>query len=316
MKQLITLQINLSPGDADYAHLTVPALVANHKHIKERLLIIDCLKAKKTKIFDPAKRYMEPIYSSRLTKIKLIARKLLKDKVVSKVYLLEEGDPLIEYTSKKYFSNIVKETHEYGGIGITSYLAGLEISKTQFVLHFDGDMLFYQKENFNWSEKAIEYLEKNSDCISVSPGSAPLNGLNINKPSYDIWSNYKIVPEGYKDEFFSARQFLIDKEKLSKLLPVMKGFTLLETLLVKYLRRGYPRAVENVFFKRFKNAGKYRFIMDSENCWTLHPLDKPSSYINLLPEIIFSINKGTVPKSQVGYENIKLNSWIEFLNKS
>jgi len=316
LDQNITLQINLSPGDINYAHLTVPALVNQHASIKKRLLVVDCCKPQQTKLVNPSKKYPEPTYSENVLKIKEIANSLLVKGIVSDVHFIEKGDPLIAITSKKYLRNIVKETHEYGGIGITSYLAGLELCETRYVLHFDGDMLFYQRPDFVWYEKALQLLEKNIDCISICPGSAPLDELKLTKPSYDHWSNFKIVTDGFKDDFFSARQFLIDKERLEKLLPILKGPALLETLLVKYLNRGYPRAVENMFFKRFKYARKYRFIMNANECWVLHPLDKPSTYINLLPEIIANVSKGIVPKKQLGYENIQLSAWTEFLNKS
>lgn len=316
MEQNITLQINLSPGDINYAHLTVPALVSQHSSIKKRILVVDCCKPQRTKIVDPSKKYPEPIFSENVIKIQQIANTLLTNGIVSDVYYIEKEDPLISITSKKYFRNIVKETHEYGGIGITSYLAGIELCKTRYVLHFDGDMLLYQKPDFTWHEKALQLLEENSDCISISAGSAPLGNLNLSKPSYEHWSKLKVVKNAFKDEFFSARQCLIDKERLEKLLPILKGPALLETLLVKYLNRGYPRAVENMFFKRFKYAGKYRFIMSANDCWVLHPLDKPQEYINLLPEIISSVNKGIVPEDQFGHENIQLNAWVEFLNKN
>lgn len=316
MNDNITLQFNLSPGDINYALITIPALVNQHLAIKNRLLIVDCCKPQRTKLVDPSKKFPEPAYSERVIKIKQIANTLLSNGTVSEVHFLEKDDPIIAITSKKYLRNIVKDTHEYGGIGLTSYLAGLELSKTRYVLHFDGDMIFYQKRNFIWYEKAIQLLEKNDDCISICAGSAPLNDLKISKPSYDHWSKFKPVSDGFKDEFFSARHFLIDKKRLEKLLPVLKGPALIETLLVKYLDRGYPRAVENMFFKRFKYAGKYRFIMNANDCWSLHPLDKPQDYLNILPQINDSVKDGIVPTEQLGYENIKLKSWINFFKNS
>lgn len=315
MDQNITLQINLSPGDINYAHLTVPALVAAHSSIAKRLLVVDCCKPQKTKLLDPIKKYPEPLYSENVIKIKEIANKLLANGIVSDVHFIEKNDPLIALTSKKYFRNIVKETHEYGGIGITSYLAGLELCKTRYVLHFDGDMLIHQKPDFEWYKKGLELLAQNEDCVSINPGIAPLGNLALSKPSYNHWSKFKQVEGGYKDEFFSARQFLIAKDRLEKLLPILKGPALLETLLVKYLNRGYPRAVENVFFKRFKFAGKYRFMMNSEDCWVLHPLNKPQEYIQILPKIIESVRNGIVPEEQLGFENINLEAWLNYLDK-
>ncbi len=315
MNHQITLQINLSPGDINYAQLTVPALVASHADIPHRLLVVDCCKPQKTKIVDPDIKFPEPLFKERVRQIKSIANNLLKEGVATEVYFLEPGDPLIAHISKKYFRNIVKETHEYGGIGISSYLAGLELTKTRSMLHFDGDMLFHQSNGFKWYEHALRILEANPDCISATPGIAPLNGMAIQKPSLDHWSAFTKVAGGYKDTFFSARQFLIDKQRLARYLPLLKGPALWETLLVKYLNRGYPRAVENIFFKRFRSAGAYRFMLESENCWVLHPLQKPEPYLAILPAIIEKVYKGDIPKAQLGHENIQLEAWQSFLKE-
>lgn len=49
----ITLQVNLSAGDVNYAALTVPALVQQHADIKKRLLVVDCCRPQKSRIMDP-----------------------------------------------------------------------------------------------------------------------------------------------------------------------------------------------------------------------------------------------------------------------
>jgi len=308
----VTLQINLSAGDLNYAHLTVPALISQHQYLKKRLLVLDCLKPQKTKIVNPELKYPEPEFSLRIKKLKVLVEDFLAKGLVSDIYFLEEGDPFIKKTLNTYFKNFVTETHEYGGIGIISYLAGIELTKTKYVLHYDGDMLFYQKAGFNWVESAIEVLNEYTDCISITPGIAPPTTQLTRTASFEHWSENLKVTGGYKDKFFSARQFLIDKDRLYAEFPLFRGIVLLETLLVKYLNRGYPRSVENIFFKRFSTAGKFRFMMDSHNCWVLHPLDKPLTYLEILPFIIENVNSGVVPMEQEGHENINLEAWLEF----
>jgi hypothetical protein len=56
-------------------------------------------------------------------------------------------------------------------------------------------------------------------------------------------------------------------------------------------------------------------MMNSKDCWVLHPLNKPQEYIQILPQIIESVRTGNVPEEQLGYENINLEAWINYLDK-
>jgi hypothetical protein len=62
----VTLQINLSAGDAGYAAITVPALLASHDPTYRRLLVVDGCRPQRTRIFDPDVRVPEPGFSERL----------------------------------------------------------------------------------------------------------------------------------------------------------------------------------------------------------------------------------------------------------
>lgn len=311
MHDEITLQINLSPGDISYAMFTVPALIKKHNFIKKRLLIVDCTKPQKTKIVDPKKRFPEPHFQEKVEKIKEIAEHFKSEGLVSDVFYLTPKHPIIDKLSKKYLNSWYAHTHDYGGCANMSYWAFLELPKTKYVLHFDGDMLMYQNQNYSWVEEGISCLEKNANAIAVVPSLCPnLDDIIV---SNDQWAETKNYTHYWEDGFFSTRCMLIDKERLIRFLPLMKGKILVETLAVRLLNRGYPRSPEIVMTHSVGGNGGTRLILKNQNAFLLHPLTKPTEYINLLPQIIHCIDNNNIPNEQFGYENIMLDAWVKYL---
>ena len=125
MDRNVTLQINLSPGDIRYAEVTVPRLIDQHRDdVAEVLLIVDCNRPGKTKIFDPDTRFTPQIFSERVAKIKGITQKLKASGAVDTVHYLEPDSSLYKEISKKYLRSLTSATHDYGGCALMAYLAG------------------------------------------------------------------------------------------------------------------------------------------------------------------------------------------------
>ncbi|HWZ35231.1 MAG TPA: hypothetical protein VNW51_03685, partial [Mucilaginibacter sp.] len=173
MMDEVTLQINLSAGDVNYAALTVSALVAHHRDIKKRLLVVDCCRPQKTKIVDPEVRFPKKIFEQRIKQIVSISEQLLKDNVVTQIYYLWPDDPLIDELSKKYLRGLYKTTHGAGGTGNMSYWTALEIPETKYVLHYDGDILLYQKPGYSWVDEAVGLLKGQPEAVFAVPRMCP-----------------------------------------------------------------------------------------------------------------------------------------------
>lgn len=310
----VTLQINVSPGDINYAALTIPALVANHLDIKERLLIVDCCRPQKTKLIDPDREFPIHIFNKKVKKIIEISKQLLKDKIVSEVIYLYPNDPLFKEISKKYLNNQYNCTHSAGGTANMSYWAGIELSKTKFVLHYDGDMILYQKKGYSWAEEALNLMETEKNVIiAVSRLSPPI-------PNSDLTLFYEgrqstSFGKYWLDDWFSTRHFLLNKDKFQNFLPLVRGKIILELLLRKYGRRAFPIDPEILLFKSLGSRGCKRLILKNENAWVTHPYDKPDRYIAIIKDMIYEISNGAFPEAQQGYENIDLDAWEKFIGR-
>lgn len=309
----ITLQINLSPGDVNYAELTVPDLVRKHADIKTRLLVVDCCRPQKTKLIDPDQRHPLEVFNLKVDKIVEISENLLRKGLVSKVYYLRPNDPLFKHISRKYLGNLYDCTHSAGGTANMGYWAGIELPETRYVLHYDGDMLLYQEPGFRWTDEAIRHLAADEHYLSAVPRLCPpvldqdflLPSLHEGRP------NTSFEHYWYTD-FFSTRIFLLDKHRLANYLPLPRGGLRLELLLRKYGKRAFPMDPEIVLFRSLGSHGCKRLLLKNDKAWVTHPVDKSGDYLAILPKVIDQINTGLFPEKQRGYEDMQLDAWINF----
>lgn len=315
--QDITLQINISPGDVNYADLTVTALVNQHTGIKKRLLVVDCCRPQKTKILDPDTRFPQEKFEHGVEKITVISKQLLAKNIVSDVYYIKPGDPNIDRLSTKYLRGLYKTTHSAGGTANMGYWFGMDLPDTRYVLHYDGDIMLYQKPGFNWPVEAIKQMELNPDALIAVPRLCP----PLTRPGTDLPSLHEGRPfeshhDFWKNDWFSTRHFLLDKQRLNKYLPLVRGKVMMELLLRKYSNKAFPIDPEILIHKSVAPRGGKRLVLKSEDAWILHPVDKSQLFLDALPEFIKAIAAGKTPNEQRGNENIILDAWLKYFEHS
>jgi len=313
----VTLQINLSGGDINYAALTVPALVRHHQDIKNRLLVVDCCRPQKTKIVDPDTRYPKEKFEQRVKQIVSISEQLLNANVVTQVYYLWPDDPIINKLSKKYLRGFYNTTHSAGGTGNMSYWVGFELPETKYVLHYDGDILLYQKPGYSWVNEAVQLLEQQHEAVIAVPRLCPpvigSDQRTTDIPSLHEGRPVKTFSDHWENDWFSTRHFLLDKEKLKNYLPLVRGKVLFELMLRKYGKRAFPIDPEILMFRSMAPRHAKRIILKNEDAWVTHPVDKSDSFIKALPDIMSLVKTGIAPADQHGYEDMKLQSWLELI---
>ena len=307
----VTLQINLSPGDIRYAHLTVPHLVRMHPYLEKRMLVVDLCRPQKTKIFDPDKKIPLPVFEERVAKLLDIVDRLTTEFRFDQVFFLKPDSPEIRHFSRKYLNGLYQTTHGAGGTANMSYWAAIDLPETRYVLHYDGDMLVHAKDGKNWVEKALRIMEEDARYIIAVPRTAPPV-----KGQPDIISKHQGRPFSEQeifwiDDWFSTRHFLLDREKLENYLPLVRGKIKLELLARKWLNRAFPLDPEIILFRSIGHKGGRRVILKSPETFLLHPVEKGDHFIQMLPGIIKKVEEGEIPKGQEGMENLKLDAWGE-----
>jgi len=313
----LTLQINLSAGDIAYADLMVRSLVAaHHGSVATRMAVVDCCRPQRTKIVDPEKRFPREAFEKRVARICEIAEELKAAGVLDEAYYLRPGDPLLERLSARYTNSWIRETHDYGGCGFMSYFAGLELPETRFVIHYDADILLHQPSGYDWALEAREYLLRDERLVAATPRVSPPVASAPEKLQLSRTLPLTAAPGGWHDAWYSTRCFLVDRERLARYLPLVRGRTLAEVLAVRYLNRGYPRSPEILMHRTIgKYGGGRRLVLRNDRVWMIHPDKKPPRYVELLPRILEHVRRGDVPEAQRGHPEVDLAAWESFLER-
>lgn len=309
----VSLQINLSAGDADYCTKTVPPLLmADNPIIKERFLVIDCNRPQKTPIVDPDLRFPKETFLKRLNQVQSFAQELLDLRQVDRVFTLEPGDPISDEISQEYLRGLTRATHDYGGCALMAYLAAFKLCNTRFILHFDADMFIHQETD--WVTTGRDYLIKNTLCAAVTPRISPPDEL-LTTPTHSLWP--EVIgsdPSGWHDHWFSTRCYLFDIQKLMQALPLLTGWPWYRAILRRFFNRGFPPSPEAMLSHRLRAQGLYHLQLSDTRVWLLHPKEKDELFLNLLDAILPHIEEGNFPKLQAGIADLNLNAWASFIN--
>lgn len=309
----ITLQINLSPGDINYALQTVPILVAAHSNISNRMLVVDCCRPQKTTMFDPDKRIPLEVFNTRVIRLLEIVEQLKIECDFSEiVFLYENNSDLYKKMSQKYLAGLYDCTHSAGGTANMSYWVALDSPNTKYILHYDADILIYQKKDIDWVQCALNIMESKEEVVAAVPRLTPPVGNNKNQFNFPA-HHLKEESESYWiDDWFSTRHFLIDKKRLESYLPMVRGSIKIELLARKWLRRAFPRDPEILLHKTVGGNGGRRLMLKNEDVFLLHPNHKGDLFYELLPSLLASINEGKTPIAQQGVEDLILEAWQDF----
>ncbi len=109
------------------------------------------------------------------------------------------------------------------GVPMFGWIAGLETARTDFVVHFDSDILLHQAPDHNWIEAGMALIEKDSLVMFVSPlpGPPASDGCFHDQafaPTFDEEGNLRF-------KTFSSRRFLVNKCRFENLLPTPLVYT-------------------------------------------------------------------------------------------
>ena len=313
----VSLQINLSGGDVDYAARTVPALVEAHRQtVQETFVIVDCVRPQPTQMIDPDRRFPIDAFHERVAKIRAIADGFVRSGLVDRAVFVEKGEPRNRELIKRYVGWPIRETHDCYGCGLVSYLYAFDECRTKYLLHYDADMLLYQAHGYDWIQDGRAELIADPKAISATPRVSPPFAEILQRP--DSPSLQATHPElrakgaVWHIEWFSARCFLIDLERLRSWLPLLSAATprfFIEVCARKLLTRGYPPPVEVLIHRQALRHGAHRLDLVTDKAFVVHPNDKGRRFLELLPKIQTAIADGRVPRGQAGWENLQLDAW-------
>ncbi|QXE23062.1 hypothetical protein B6N60_01751 [Richelia sinica FACHB-800] len=287
--------------DTSFILQTIPHLVkVNNFPFEEKVLAVDTASLTGDKVYRPSIGTMEELRDC--------ADKLLQAGVVDRVVDINYDVNYHNQMYRKHFGRTIRFTHNYKGYPILGSIFGIEECKSDYVLHFDSDMLMYQNPNFNWIEEGINLMEKNPKMMFIRPMAGP--PTNENKSG-----KFEVL------KHFGSRVYLINCNRFDKLLPlpiIWYSFrqkwinylpNQLKTTLSNLTGKGKLDSWEIMVTRKLQETDYYRADLTNPNAWTLHPKDRSPAFIQALPEIIARIERGDFPIQQAGSYDLIPEAW-------
>ncbi|HEY9859970.1 MAG TPA: hypothetical protein V6D16_10735 [Candidatus Obscuribacterales bacterium] len=307
-----SLSILAARTDVPFMMHTIPHLVrACNFPFTERLLAIDTAPLSGDKIGRPGIGTLEEVRSN--------CAQLLQSGVVDRVADIDYSEAYHNRVYAKHFGRRIRQTHNYKGYPILGTLFKLEEAQSDYLLHFDSDMLLHQAPGYSWIEEGIALLQKHPEIMAVRPLTGPptMDGSLYQRVPYDR------DPDGfYRFKFFSSRAYLIDVKRFEQLLPLpilwrsYKNEILnqlpnpIKTTLNYLTGKNALDSWEIMVSNRIENTEYVRAVIDSPKAWTVHPKDRGPEFIAALPSLIQKIESGWYPPEQAGQYDLQFQAWL------
>lgn len=253
-----------------------------------------------------------------LAELEACCDRLLASGVVDKVIHIDFSEVYHHRVYGKHLHEGIRETHDFRGAPVLGYIFSLEQAQSDYLLHFDTDMLIYQDTNYNWIEDAIDKLRQYPEIACVAPLSGPPteDGLLYQEVPYER------DPRGfYLFKEFTSRKFLVDIKRFENLLPlrtswmaISKGSNphhLLEGATNPPAAQRKLDRWEKMVSNQLRETQYYRADLATCSAWDLHSsYSHDHVFVKNLPRIIEKVESGWYPPEQAGHYDLLLQFWL------
>jgi hypothetical protein len=297
-----TLSILVARTDIPFMMQTIPHLVKECQfEFTERVLIID------TAPLSGNYRHRPGI--GTLEELRLCCQQLKEQKVVDKLLDIDYSENYRKQVYQKHFGRDVKTTHNYRGYPILGSIFAIESAASDYIVHFDSDMLLYQQTGHSWIQDGIKLMEENPDIMFVTPLSGPPSGDGSLKQRGVKYQRHASGHYSFTD--FTSRKFLVNRQRLEQMLPLQPLWISWKRRLLSYFTgQSAMWNWEVMVSHRLKETGYVRVDLDSPQAWTLHTPDHGAKFIQSLPTVINKVEKGDYPSVQAGDYDLQLEAWV------
>ena len=307
-----SLWILVARTDIPFMMATIPHLVKmSNFPFREKVLAVDTAPLSGEKLMRPG--------IGTMAELRDRTQQLLQDKVVDRVVDINYDPDYCDRVYAKHFGSRIRQTHNYKGYPILGTIFTIEEAQSDYMLHFDSDMLLYQNPDYSWIADSMGLMEKHPQIMSLRP----LTGPPRQDGSFYQQFPYQKDPAGfYKFKFFGSRVYLINRRGFEQLLPLpiiwrsyrrqwLNRLPLNWQTQLNYLTgKGKLDSWEIMVSQKLEETNYFRGVLANPQAWTLHPKDRSPAFIEALPQITERIERGDYPSQQAGYYDLQSELWI------
>ena len=300
-KNNITLSILAAKTDVLWINQMLNHICGAHREYVDKILVF----------VDSAP--LGPVFLKRpgignLNQLIEILRKIKSEGLIDDIIEINYNKKVRKQIYKKYFGYDLGVTHSFRGCPVYGSIYAIENTETDYVLHFDSDMLFHCSHNKNWLKEAINLLLNNPDIMFVAPHPGP--------PRQDGELQQHGLKYSKKDTYFrfddfSSRIYFLSKKKLEKILPIIPQYISWKRKLFQFLTgKSALRPWEINITYQIKAKKYIRADLRNPEAWTIHTPDHGPDFVKNLPAIIQKVEAGWFPESQAGDYDLILKDWL------
>ena len=292
-----TLSMLTGPADAPFIGMTLPHLLRMCAYdFRDVIIVVDDL-PKEGRNADAAGDLL------------ITLNRMQDEGIVSRILRLSTVHDRDRQLSEKYFGRVLPSARDRRGIPLLGWVAGLDEARTDFVVHFDSDMLLHQRPGHSWLTDAMAVMRRDSSAMFVAPRPGPptvdggLRGQYV-APTYDEDGNFRFKQ-------FSSRRFLVSKRRFDALLPTPLLYTSRRDRVLMGL--GFGNAVqmwEECVSAVLRRSSYYRVHLANSNAWSVHCKDHSPRWLAALPSILARVEAGEFPEAQAGHYDLRLSEWV------
>ena len=303
MKNKISLQINLAPGDYLHARYTLKhQLDILSEQVDEVILTIDTRPGKG--------RFAEGWESYKELLNKFLAKEIETSYAV-KIVPVDYSASTKKKVAMHFFGQDNIPDKDFRGGPFYAYFFGMYSAANDIVFHLDSDM-FLGGGSQTWITEALWFYKSDPAYFVISPLPGPPHDAGIIK-GQDVVD--KIAPYTWQLCGMSTRIFLVDKSRFIKDKLVLTKPSLRNQ--VKAIVEGnhnvnLPEHLLSAFIRKH-NLKRVDFLGTGTGLWSLHPPYRTSAFYEDLPNLLNRIYSNDLPKEQQGFYDIidEVCNWSE-----
>lgn len=296
-----SLSILVARTDLGFMRHTIPHLVRTCDYpFRERALVIDSAPLGSAYLGRPGVGTQDELVAC--------AESLLQAGHVDRLHHIDYRPLTRDTISRKYFGRSLRETHDFRGYPVHGTVQALEVAPTDFVVHFDSDMLLHQAKDFSWIERGCHLIENNPDIAFVAPLSGPpTEDLRIHQKD----TPYTVDPRGFfRFPFFTSRKFLVSRRRLLGHGPIRPWWiSRKRKWLSRLTRRSAIWSFEMMATRHLELHRMCRADLRDARAWTLHTPDHGPAFLSAVPSLIEQVEAGKYPPNQAGHFDLRMNEW-------
>jgi len=302
----IAAQISTYPGDVMHLEVLLPHQIRVWGPMVDRIVVtIDTHQSR-------SGRYRGNNFNQSLDRLRRMIEAAGRDCPQLQVADVDYSAAMRRTVARYFFGIDDIPIKAWDGGPFYSYFFGLYVADAQYVMHFDGDMLFGGGSR-TWMRDAIACMEARPDVLVTAPfpgpprsdgeilGHSPQGGFAHRREAMDFLA--------YRHMHVSTRAFMIDLNRFKNVLGVLPILPPSPAKRLKAALLGNPpdaREAEVVLSETMQQNGLYRIdlVGQAPGLWSLHPPYRSEEFYRRLPELVNAVETSRVPDGQRGHYDV------------